>query len=142
MTYGIAAEFLRDCSFVEDWGCGMGWMRTLVSPERYRGIDGTKTPFSDAVVDLVKYRSKVSAVFMRHVLEHNYRWADILDNALASFKEALAIEAHRSITADDTVNVLESIVAARGASPEFIRMDNGPELTAHALQDWCRFSSS
>ena len=37
--------------------------------------------------------------------------------------------------------VLESIVAAdQGAAPEFIRMDNGPELTANALRDWCRFS--
>ena len=57
-------------------------------------------------------------------------------------KEALAIEVHRSITADDTVVVLESLVAAKGRSPEFIRMDNGPELTANALRDWCRFSES
>jgi Integrase core domain len=38
--------------------------------------------------------------------------------------------------------VLESLVAAKGAAPEFIRMDNGPELTANALRDWCRFSES
>jgi putative transposase len=49
---------------------------------------------------------------------------------------------HRSITADDTVVVLESLVAAKGPAPEFIRMDNGPELTANALRDWCRFSES
>ena len=49
---------------------------------------------------------------------------------------------HRSITADDTVVVLESLVAAKGRPPEFIRMDNGPELTANALRDWCRFSES
>ena len=24
--------------------------------------------------------------------------------------------------------------------PRFVRCDNGPELTAHALRDWCRFS--
>jgi putative transposase len=56
-------------------------------------------------------------------------------------KEALAIEVDRSITADDTVEVLEAIVASRGA-PDFLRMDNGPELTANALRDWCRFSLS
>ena len=27
-----------------------------------------------------------------------------------------------------------------GAAPEFVRCDNGPEMTAHALRDWCRFS--
>jgi hypothetical protein len=24
--------------------------------------------------------------------------------------------------------------------PEFVRCDNGPELTANALRDWCRFA--
>jgi putative transposase len=55
-------------------------------------------------------------------------------------KEALAIEVERSITADDTVAVLDQIVATRRKTPEFIRCDNGPELTANALRDWCRFS--
>jgi hypothetical protein len=31
-------------------------------------------------------------------------------------------------------------VGQRGGHPEFIRCDNGPELTAHALRDWCRFA--
>ena len=57
-------------------------------------------------------------------------------------KEALAIEVQRSITADDTVTVLERLVARRGRAPTFLRMDNGPELTANALRDWCRFSGS
>jgi putative transposase len=55
-------------------------------------------------------------------------------------KEALAIEVDRSIDADHTVKVLEDIVAASGRHPEILRMDNGPELTANALRDWCRFS--
>ena len=29
-----------------------------------------------------------------------------------------------------------------GPAPEFIRCDNGPELTANALRDWCRFSGA
>ena len=57
-------------------------------------------------------------------------------------KEALAIDIRRSITADDTVEVLEALVRARGRAPEFLRMDNGPELTANALRDWCRFSDA
>jgi putative transposase len=57
-------------------------------------------------------------------------------------KEALAIDIRRSITADDTVGVLDSLVAVRGRAPEFLRMDNGPELTANALRDWCRFTEA
>jgi putative transposase len=57
-------------------------------------------------------------------------------------KEALALEVDRSINADHTVAVLEAIVACTGRRPSVVRMDNGPELTAHALRDWCRFSDA
>ena len=30
----------------------------------------------------------------------------------------------------------------RGTAPGYIRCDNGPELTANALRDWCRFSGT
>src|SRR4051812_1119887 len=53
-------------------------------------------------------------------------------------REALAIHAARSIDADQTVAVLEQLACERGA-PAHLRCDNGPELTAHALRDWCRF---
>jgi putative transposase len=56
-------------------------------------------------------------------------------------REALATGVERSITADNTVAVLEEIVARTGRSPAFVRMDNGAELTAHAIRDWCRYSS-
>jgi putative transposase len=54
-------------------------------------------------------------------------------------REALAIECRRRIDADATVAVLDRLVAVRGCSPEHIRCDNGPEFTANALRDWCRF---
>ena len=57
-------------------------------------------------------------------------------------REALAIVAARSITADATAATLEGIVARRGTAPASIRCDNGPELTANALRDWCRFSGT
>ena len=57
-------------------------------------------------------------------------------------REALAIECERRIDADRTVVTLEHLVAVRGRAPEFIRCDNGPELTANALRDWCRFSGT
>jgi putative transposase len=55
-------------------------------------------------------------------------------------REALAMEAERSIDADRVVDVLDRIVAERGTYPQFIRCDNGPEMTSAALRDWCRFS--
>jgi putative transposase len=54
-------------------------------------------------------------------------------------REALVMLVARGINADTTVSELERLVAGRGA-PEHLRMDNGPEMTADALKDWCRFS--
>ncbi len=57
-------------------------------------------------------------------------------------REALEIKCARSIDADATVQVLERLTRARGRSPQFVRCDNGPEMTANALKDWCRFSGT
>ena len=89
-TYQMAAEFLSDLESVEDWGCGTGgFKRFCKSP--YIGIDGSKTPFADKIVDLCKYRSSVDGVMMRHVLEHNYQWEKILANAVASAKKKFCL---------------------------------------------------
>lgn len=56
-------------------------------------------------------------------------------------RESLSDLAACSIDADATVAVLDKIAAARGF-PQFIRCDNGPELTANALRDWCRFTGT
>jgi hypothetical protein len=90
-SYRRGADWLASCALVEDWGCGTGWLRTLVPPERYRGLDGTASPFADEVCDLTTYRSAVPGVFMRHVLEHNHQWRQVLDNALASFTQRMAL---------------------------------------------------
>jgi transposase InsO family protein len=52
-------------------------------------------------------------------------------------REALAMRVGRRCDADDVVAIIERLVAQRGA-PEHLRMDNGPELIAWALRDWCR----
>ena len=57
-------------------------------------------------------------------------------------REALTIQVARSIDADHAVRVLDQIVRERGTAPELVRMDNGPEMTANAVRDWCRFSGS
>jgi transposase InsO family protein len=56
-------------------------------------------------------------------------------------REALAMHVARRIDADQTVAILDGLAARRGP-PAHIRCDNGPELTAHALRDWCRFSAT
>jgi putative transposase len=55
-------------------------------------------------------------------------------------RESLADVVDHSIDADATVAVLDKIAFERGSLPAFIRCDNGPELTANALRDWCRFN--
>lgn len=57
-------------------------------------------------------------------------------------RESLCDLVQPSIDADATVAVLDKLVGARGTHPTFIRCDNGPELTAHALRDWCRFTGA
>jgi putative transposase len=57
-------------------------------------------------------------------------------------REALAIRCARRIDADATVKVLEGLTVLRRQSPQFVRCDNGPEMTANALKDWCRFSGT
>ena len=56
--------------------------------------------------------------------------------------EALAIRIARSIDAEHAVGVLDQIVSERGVAPELVRMDNGPEMTANALRDWCRLGGT
>ncbi|MGH2881407.1 MAG: integrase core domain-containing protein, partial [Solirubrobacteraceae bacterium] len=68
---------------------------------------------------------------------HNLKLLHVVDEFT---REALAIKCHRRIDADHTVDVLERLAIERGTAPSFVRCDNGPELTANALRDWCRFS--
>jgi hypothetical protein len=88
-TYQLAEEFLKDLD-VEDWGCGLCGFKIL-HMGGYLGVDGTKTPFTDKVVDLREYRSNVEGIMMRHVLEHNYDWRKVLDNATQSFTKRMCL---------------------------------------------------
>jgi putative transposase len=65
------------------------------------------------------------------------RFCNIVDEFT---REALATTAARSFTADDTTILLDKILADTRRRPEHLRMDNGPELTAAAMRDWCRFT--
>ncbi len=56
-------------------------------------------------------------------------------------REALATDVDRTYTADQVVATVARLTAQRGA-PGHLRMDNGPELCAWALRDWCRMSGA
>ena len=56
-------------------------------------------------------------------------------------REALDMRVGRSCDADQVVAVIEGLVAERGA-PQHLRMDNGPEMIAWALRDWCRLAGT
>lgn len=90
-TYALGARWLQGCELVEDWGCGLGWARFVIPSGRYWGLDGSQGPAVDEVVDLTIYRSRVPGIFMRHVLEHNLEWSKVLDNAVSSFTQRMAL---------------------------------------------------
>lgn len=91
-SYRKAMEFLDGPHIIEDWGCGTSWARKFVKRGRYIGIDGSWSLHCDLVTDLRTYRSSsAGGILIRHILEHNYDWKKILDNALASFQKKFAL---------------------------------------------------
>lgn len=80
----------------------------------------------------------------------NERWAlDFVSDALsrgrkirlltvvdAFTREALAIEVDTSLSGVRVARVLDQVIARRGRAPQEIVLDNGPELTSKALDQW------
>lgn len=71
----------------------------------------------------------------------DHRRLKLLNVVDESSREALAMKVARSCTADDLIAQIEILVAQRGA-PKYLRMDNGPELIAWAIKEWCRLSGT
>lgn len=91
-TYRKAIDFLDGPYIIEDWGCGTAWARRFVKRGRYIGIDGSWSMHCDLATDLRKYRStRAGGILIRHILEHNWGWRQILENALASFQKKLCL---------------------------------------------------
>jgi len=89
-TYELGFAWLADCDLVEDWGCGTAYGRRFRSGA-YKGIDGSVSRFADLITDLRTYRSQADGIFMRHVLEHNHDWRQILAGALESFRRRFVL---------------------------------------------------
>jgi putative transposase len=92
---------------------------------------------------------RLAAEHPNHVWALDYQFDQTTDGRILKLlnivdehtREALTVRVGRRIDADATVAVLDQLLAQRGA-PRFLRCDNGPELTANALRDWCRFSGA
>lgn len=109
LTYNKAAEWLKDCSLIEDWGCGRAFFSTIFEKGRVRSIDATKNPHVDLQADMAEYKSQVPGIIIRHMLEHNYDWATILENALGSFQQRMCIIIYTPFITDCFWKVLEII---------------------------------
>lgn len=90
VTYEMAAEFLADCETVADWGCGAGGFKRFCKT-KYIGVDGSDTPFADVKADLTTYYEASDGILLRHVLEHDYDWQLILENALSAARKKLVL---------------------------------------------------
>ena len=90
----IAGGFLNqeEISTVEDWGCGYGGFGKFIGKQQhYIGVDGSKSQYASIIADLEHYSSRVDAIHMRHVLEHNPNWLSILKNSLHSFNKRMVL---------------------------------------------------
>jgi putative transposase len=92
-------------------------------------------------------RERLTALHPNHVWAIDFQFDETADQRrlkLANIvdeytREALTMRVGRSCTADDLLVELDRLVATYGA-PASLRCDNGPELIAWALRDWCRLS--
>lgn len=98
-SYSVIADFMDGLALVEDWGCGGGALRAYLHPgTKYVGVDGSRTPYADVHADLVQYGSLAPGIVLRHVLEHNDHWQQVLGNAVASFTDRLMVVLFTPVT--------------------------------------------
>lgn len=84
-SYKLAAEFLDAVpGEVRDWGCGTCYAQQFIKSP-YQGMDGCDSEFCDFHVDLALFKTSTPKALMRHVLEHNWDWKEILENMLNCF---------------------------------------------------------
>jgi putative transposase len=129
-----------------------GWQLNRKRTQRLWREEGLRVPqrrrkrqrLGDATVPAKRLRAEAPD----HVWALDFQFDQTADGRILKLlhvvdeftREALTIECHRCIDAEKTVSTLERLVAERATAPAFIRCDNGPELTANALRDWCRFA--
>ncbi len=126
----------------------LGWEVNRKRVQRLWREEGLRVPvrkrkrrrLGDSTVPAERLRAER----LNHVWAFDFQFDQTADgralkllNVLDEFtRESLVMLIERSIDADTVVTTLERLCGERGA-PELLRCDNGPEMTAHALKDWC-----
>ncbi len=94
---------------------------------------------SDGALFRAEYPNHVWALDFQFDETADQRRLKLLNVVDEHTREALRMDVDRSITADQVVDTIEELTRQRGV-PGYLRMDNGPEMCAWALRDWCRLS--
>ena len=89
------------------------------------------------------------ADYPHHVWAIDFQFDQTMDGRTLKFlnvvdeysRVCLAIRVGRSCQAVDVIDTIEELLR-RYPAPTHLRMDNGPEFIAHALQEWCTGSCS
>jgi len=91
-TYRLAAEWLKECRTVADWGGASGHFRSYLPPDvMYTLVDGTLQTSDQVLANLTTYTVPSEGILLRHVLDNTHDWQPILLNALAAFRRRMVV---------------------------------------------------
>jgi putative transposase len=134
-----------------------GWRRLLILAQReipgtgeyrfrriYKGLTLQVRPRKkrkvkyvrgNAVPTVCRPNERWSIDFMHDSLANgrNYRTMNVVDDFTS---ECLALEPGFSFGSQDVVRCFENLAFERGALPETVRFDNGPEFTSRVMLQW------
>ena len=126
-----------------------GWSVAAADPAAVarRGPETAAATALEASPGPSRQRERLTAERPNHVWAIDFQFDETADQRrlkLANIvdeytREALAMRVGRCCTADDLIVELDRLVDIHGA-PSSLRCDNGPELIAWALRDWCRLA--
>lgn len=125
-TYEIAADWLKNCATVSDWGGSTGFFRTLLpSSVHYTLVDGTQQVVEQVLADLAAYRESSDGILLRHVLDMTADWRLVLANALIAFRRRLAVVTFTPDEADTRIVKQKSGWPIWGFNPNDLRAAMG-----------------
>lgn len=137
-TYRLAADWLKDCPTVADWGGSTGFFGSCLPPSvEYTVVDGTVQLTDQVLADLLTYREPSDGILLRHVLEINVEWRTILRNALSAFRQRMVVITH---TPSDTPTTY--VKHKSGWPIHNLNTDDVMEEMGHSLVRVMAFKSS
>lgn len=124
-SYKQAIEWLDGYGDIVDWGGGTGYAAQFVKESGYSVLDGSKSRVNNALVDLATVHSVSDCILLRHVLEHNHDWQDILRNMVDSFRCRAAVVTFMPFSSGFTLVDREEreYIGSIGQSVPVLRLD-------------------